>query len=57
MAWGCSVGVDLLAWLKDSFDRVREQWVKPGYGTQKLNIDASVHREVNHIGMGWILRD
>nr|GMC51595.1 uncharacterized protein LOC109159918 [Ipomoea batatas] len=37
--------------------RNQVKWVKPSNGFLKLNIDASVHSDTSHVGMGWILRD
>nr|GMD78417.1 uncharacterized protein LOC109159918 [Ipomoea batatas] len=40
-----------------STQRSTDKWVKPDFGTLKLNIDAFVHQNAFHVGMGWILRD
>ncbi|XP_019163573.1 PREDICTED: uncharacterized protein LOC109159918 [Ipomoea nil] len=37
--------------------QVQELWAAPPNGKLKLNIDASIHHNSSHIGMGWIIRD
>ncbi|XP_031122570.1 uncharacterized protein LOC116025477 [Ipomoea triloba] len=36
---------------------VQDAWTKPAAGLLKLNVDASVQRDTNHAGLGWIIRD
>ncbi|GMN33907.1 hypothetical protein TIFTF001_004415 [Ficus carica] len=33
------------------------KWIKPTWGTQKLNVDVAVKKDVDFIGVGAIIRD